>query len=191
MIDFSILDKIFVLLIDIIGIWLAFWVLLSGKKDKAKQLFFITTILIICWININFLSNLPSQYYYSILWNKLIFGTVSLVFIALYFFSIYFPKKISENRLLNKIVVILCSFLFMISVSSNLLIVGVTKEEWGTEIIFGDAQSFYYASVIFLTVLILYNFYKKYFILIKQERKLRNKKILTSNFFPSSPLRGN
>jgi len=170
MIDFSIIDKIIVLLINIIGIWLAFWVLLSGRTEKAKQLFFLTTILIILWINVNFLSNLPSQYSNSLLWNKLIFGIVSLVFIALYFFSIYFPKKISENRLLDKIVIILCLFLFIISVFSNLIISGVTEKEWGTEIVFGNAQSFYYLSVIFLTGVIIYNLNKKNSILIKQEQ---------------------
>jgi hypothetical protein len=129
--ELFLINQTFIFLINLIGIWLAFWVLFTDRKTRINQLFFLTTIFILFWVDFSFLSDLPSQVYHSLLWNRLIFGTVSLFFIVSYFFSIYFPKKITENRFLTKLVITLCSLLFLISVFSNLVVKDVAEKNGG------------------------------------------------------------
>ncbi len=154
----------------VVGCLLAVWVLLANRKEKLNQVFFIMTILLVLWVIFAFLGSFTKEPQKALIWYRLNWGIVALFFIAAYFFSIYFPKKITENRLLTKFVIILCSLLFLISVFSNLIIEGVAEQEWGMEIIFGKGKLLYYIPIFFLTFLILYNLFKEYFTLTKQER---------------------
>jgi len=164
------INQIFLFLNVAVGCLLAFWVFSANRQEKVNRIFFIVTILMVLWTIFAFLGFSTKEPQKALIWYRLNYGVVALFFIVSYFFSIYFPKKIAENRFLTKFVVVLCFLLFLISVFSNLIISGVKEKEWGTEIIFGEGKLFYYIPIFFLTFLILYNLFKKYFILTKEER---------------------
>ena len=164
------INQIFLFLNVAVGCLLAFWVFSANRQEKVNRIFFIVTILMVLWTIFAFLGFSTKEPQKALIWYRLNYGVVALFFIVSYFFSIYFPKKIAENRFLTKFVVVLCFLLFLISVFSNLIISGVKEKEWGTEIIFGEGKLFYYIPIIILTLLIIYNLFKNYFVLPKQER---------------------
>jgi len=143
------INQIFLFLNVAVGCLLAFWVFLANRREKVNRIFFIVTILMVLWIIFAFLGFSTKEPQKALIWYRLNYGVVALFFIVSYFFSIYFPKKIAENRFLTKFVVVLCFLLFLISVFSNLIISGVKEKEWGTEIIFGEGKLFYYIPIFF------------------------------------------
>jgi len=167
---FLLINQAFVFLISVTSIWLAFWVLFANRKNKLNQTFFIMTIFIFLWVIFAYLGFSANELKKSLIWYRLNLGVVSLFFIATYFFSVYFPKKITESHFLNKIVLCLGSILFFLSVFTDSVIKNTMLKGWGIEIIFGKGKILYYGLVILLTFLILYILFKKYFLLSKEEK---------------------
>jgi len=172
MIEISIIKQIFVILVNLFGIWLILWVYFAGRKNKVNQLFSVLTFFILIWVTLGYISNFPDQIHYALLWKRLIFSTVSLFFISAYFFSVYFPQKkqIIYSIVIDKIVVGTGAILFFISLLTDLIIKDVQLKEWGTDVILGKGIYIFYILTFFLTFLVLFNLLKKYFILTKPEK---------------------
>ena len=162
MIEFNLINQVVVFLIDAIGIWLAFWILLSNRKAKINQAFFLLTIFILLWITFGFLSHLPSQFSVALLWKRLIFGSASCFFVSMYFFATLFPIKEKRYLLLDKVILITGLTLFIISVFTDSIIKAVEFREWGVDVVFGESMPYFYGMVFFLTTLIVGLLFKKY-----------------------------
>ena len=164
MLGFSLINQVIVFLINIIGIWLAFWVLWSNKKAKLNQMFFGMTFFILLWVTFGYFSHLPSQVNLALFWKRLNFGAVSLFFVAMYFFTVYFPKeKKRHSIILDKVVSLIGMILFFTSVFTDLIIKEIKFESWGTDNIFGGGKNFFFGAVIFLTFLIVGQLLRKYY----------------------------
>lgn len=168
--EIILIHRVVVFLIIALGIFLSFWVLSENRKNRLHQIFFIMTIFVLLWNLFAHLGLFAINVESAIFWYRLNVGTVSLFFIATYFFAIYFPKKISENKLLSKVVILLGGILFFLSTFTSLIVKDTILKEWGMEIIFGEGKFFFYGVTTILTFLILYIFIKKYFLLSRKEK---------------------
>jgi len=170
MIDFFLISKIFILLIDIIGIWLAFWIYFANRKSRVNQLFFLLTIFILLWISFAHFANLSSETHQAILWTKLTFLAVFAFFISMYFFVNFFPREEKQPPLLSGAVVSIGVIFSLISVFTDLLVKDVAIREWGVLPIWGKGQIYMYGIIAILTFLILGILLKKYFRLSSVEK---------------------
>jgi signal transduction histidine kinase len=172
MINFSIIDinQFLTFLIVVTGIWIAFWIFLTDKKNKINQLFFLFTTAMLSYLVFSFFSHSPSQIHYALLWKKLFLSGVSLFFIATYFFSAFFPKEGKRHPILDKIVLITeILFLFLI-IFSNFIIKDIEVLDWGTNIIWGAGKNIWFGVMALLTFLIVGQLFKKYFSLPAKEK---------------------
>ena len=168
--EFFLINKIFVLSINLIGSWLFFWVYFADRKKRVNQLFSLMTIFILLWIDFGYFSNLINSHSLALLLARLRFIAVSFFFITVYFFSIYFPKKGKKYPILNKIILIIGGTLVLALAFTDLIVKNIEFKEWGTEIIFGKGLLTFYGILIVLTFLVIDLLFKKYFELSKEEK---------------------
>lgn len=135
--DLALINKIFVIFINIIGVLLAIWVYLANRKNKINQTYLLMTVLNIFWINCAYLSNISSLDYFVQFWAKLGYGVVSIWLIFFYFFTIYFLKEERRFSAFNKFFVGIGLFLFLFSGFSNLLVKDAEFTQWGAFPVFG------------------------------------------------------
>jgi hypothetical protein len=139
--------QILVVIVDLIGLTFGILVLRKNFKNPQNQLFFLMTISALGWITFAYLSDLPFLFNYSILLNRIIYFFLSWFFVSAYFFSIYFPKKEKTPRLvdlINKLYLVLGISIAILSLFTPLIIKGVKKTEWGTDLILGSLFPLFY-----------------------------------------------
>lgn len=168
--EFSLINQILVFFIDIVGSWLAFLVYSVNKKKRVNQLFSLMTIFILLWVTFGFFANILNQTSQILLCLKLNLVAVFLFFIAMYFFSVYFPKEKKRYPILDKIVLVIGLIFIPISIFTDLIIKSVEFKEWGANVVFGKGENVFFAIIVILTFLILFNLFRKYFILSKREK---------------------
>lgn len=170
MITPSSLILFFLILINIVGLVLAFWVYSSGKKEKSNKFFSLLTISILLWLNLGYTYSLPAQPNQALLLIRITFGAICLFFIPAYFFSIYFPKEEKRYKILDFSVVIIVTVFVLLSIFTNLIIKSVDIKEWGVDFAYGKLGMFFLFTVIIITFLILGQIFKKYFKLSREEK---------------------
>ena len=165
--NWILLSKITTIFINIFGFWLAFWIYTVNRKSKVNQIFFAMVILILLWVNFAYLSYV--QLHRVLFWQKLLYLTVTFWFIPAYFFSIYFPKPGKRYLILEKFIIFLILLFCYLIGFTNLIIKGVEIEKWAI-IKYGSGSIFYHIFILFLVFLILFNLFKKYFSLSKEDK---------------------
>ncbi len=178
------LEEILIAVITIVGMWLAFWVYFTNKKEKLNQWFAIMTFLVILWADFSFLGYNTRNIFSALLFYRLNFVFVSLFSIAsFYFFIIYFLKQDKKYRILRKIIVILGIVFAVLSLFSDLIIKEVVARDWGFEIIFGAGNDFFNLYGLSVSLLIIILLIKKYFYINrKQKQKIKYFLVGTSLF---------
>ena len=177
MINLLIINRIFVLTIDIFGTFLTLLVYLSNRKAKINQLFFLFTTCLIGWFSLSFadifFQFLPSnidQFLFSLWLTRISFAFLSLFFVFVYHLSNYFPRKIGENYFLDRIyTTIWIVFFFLTLTPSVIQTIGISESGLygiGGGLVLTSFMIFAIMSVI----LVLYNFFKKYRFLTEEER---------------------
>ncbi len=175
------LHKVLVVLINAIGIWLGFWVLLAGRRKRANQFFFLSTLSLLLWINFSFLFNFSLDTPTAYFWGRLNIVSVIFFFIFIYFFSLYFPQRKKSSRLLNLMILSLLLFFIFVFSFGKLGIKGVEKEIWGRNVLGGPLLPLFYAFLFILTLLILYNLLRGY-VSSTREDKLKIQYFLFGGF---------
>lgn len=170
MVEFVLINKIVLFLINIIGFLLAFWVYFSNRRKKDNQLFFLTTIFILLWIDLVYFASISTHQSEAILLSKLAFIPVYLFLISTYFFVVYFPRKEKQPFLLDVIVLVGVIILFLITVFTNLHVKDVVFKEWGVSPIFGEGKVLVYCIIFIIASLFSGVLLKKYFKLSIEEK---------------------
>ncbi len=168
MTDFFSIYSFFIILIDIMGIWLAFWVYFNKPKAKINQLYFLVTISIICYITFSFLSHTTNNIELALFWKKIFFGTVSFFIIFSYLLSVYFPVEGKRQPVIDSIIIIVEIAFFFISLFTDSLIKNIEFNKWGTNVIFGPVKWLFFLALIIYTILVLVQIIKKYSYLAKK-----------------------
>ena len=167
---FSLFSTILLVIITVIGLFLAFWVYFSDKESEINKSFTLFTASILLWINLGYLYNLMQDSDSALLVLRLTFGAISLFFISAYFFSIYFPKKGERNKLLEVFIPSFLGVLSLLSIFTDLIIESVEIKDWGVDFTYGSLGPFFLTTVIVLTFVVLWQFFKKYFNLTTKEK---------------------
>lgn len=185
MIELSFINFILVIFIDIFCIYLGTWVYFSNKKNKINQLFLLITISTLLWVTFSYLSHHPAQIDYALFWKKLFLSSVSLFFIAAYFFSDIFPKKGKYHPILGKIVLITETLFLFLIIFSDFIIKNTEVQKWGTNIVWGMGKNIWFGVMAFLTFLIIGQLFKKYFTL-PIKKKVQTQYFLIGSFIFAS-----
>ncbi|MFA5742780.1 MAG: histidine kinase N-terminal 7TM domain-containing protein [Candidatus Paceibacterota bacterium] len=171
MMEFNIINQIFIFLIALGGFCLAIWVYLAKKESRINQTFSLYTIFYISWIVLGYLLNFfSSDYDLSLYLAKLRFGSVAVCAVFTYLFSLFFPRKEKMYPFLTKVVFLWGIVSFSILIFSNLIIEGVQATEWGANIVFGKGSLFFFGGIIILSFLIPYILFEKYHTFSKEEK---------------------
>ncbi len=167
---FTGINLIALLSLNIIGGMIVFWIYSANKnkKDVANLLFLLVVICMVMWTNFNYLGDVVNQASLSLTSKKIYFALVSIFFIFIYFFSVYFPI-VSEKRntVFEKFTIFIWALNSLLILFTNTIIKGVEREYWGVNIINGGGIYFFYPIVTFYVFLVLYivnhaNFARKY-----------------------------
>ena len=179
MIGLSFLNQISIFVIDLCGILLAIWVLFVNLKGKINRYFSSMVISYLSWISFYYIMRLPSQINYAFIWAKLGFAGVFIFIIFLYFFSVYFLEEEKKLPILNKFVLVIGSLFSFLSFFTNLIAKKIEITEWGPNpILTSGGKIIFFGSVIFVSVFILVQFFKKYFRTPSRQERLKIQYIL-------------
>lgn len=153
---FSDLRNIVITAIDIVGIFLAFWVYASNPKEKTTKGFLFMVFSILSWITFYHFASMQKYADSSLLLFRLANGSVFLFFISYYFFIVrWFLEKDKLYRILGWLVLLYGLFFGSISVFTNLIVTSTEFKNWGGFPLFSSWGWFvFYGHVILLTILI-------------------------------------
>ena len=183
MIDTYLVEKIIVILINLIGFWLMFLVYSANKKEKLNQWFVAMTFFVILWINFAFLGYSTNDVQSALIFYRLNWGSVALFLVcSFYFYFIYFLKFKNKYKILEYSVLFFGIFLFVLSLFTDFIIKNVIIESWGAEIIFGYGNILFNTYSIFIGVVIIVFLIKKYFKSHEKIQKIRTKYFLFGTF---------
>lgn len=165
------INLIFLISLNIISIFIAFWVYSANKKEKINQLFLLIIILMITWTDLNYCGDIVSQSYVALILKRLYLALVPIYFIFAYFFSIHFPKIILKRHpIFEKIAILSLITLSLATILTDAVVKNVEKKDWGFNIIPGNAINIFYFLVTIFILVILFNLIYKYFHLLPPDK---------------------
>lgn len=170
-----------VVLIDAIGLWLAFEVFTS-RKDKTSFYFFWMNVFILVWITAALTGGMISQDSgLSLVLTKINWVSICLFFISTYFISLHFPYETEKrNTFFDSFTVLSWMAMAFLTIFTDLVISSVNIGEfndWGSGIVYGHLVNFFFLWVGAYTLIIFYNFFKKY-IKSSEQNKLKTQYLL-------------
>ena len=167
----NIIEEIVVILINLIGFWLAFWVYSADRKKRLNQWFAIMTFFVVLWVDFAFLGYKAREDFWAAIFYRLNWGSVALFLIsAFYFYILYFLKEKSKHLILEKFILLIGILLAISSVFSSFIIEEVIIQPWGAEIIFGSGNILFNFYSFFVALLVILFLTKRYFYFPRKEK---------------------
>ncbi len=152
----------FLLTIAVIIIFLGILTLLNNPRKKENISFFLMSLFAVCWVLSNYFSNIIENIQISILSNKMIFLSTSLMMYMLYLFSTAYPtNRYKENKGRNILMIFLVISSALVSISSY-LVSGVEIYEDHSTINFGSGIYVYLIQFVLSVLLTGINFVISY-----------------------------
>lgn len=165
---------VLIVLIDIIGAWLAYWVYRSNPKGKINRLFVVMTVFMFIWVTLAAGARILAAYGFSLDYSlhllKIAWFVTPLLFSALYLFSIFVIQGEKKYALLTKIIFLL-NILSSFIVLTNLILVDVTFSKGELSFVYGKGIVPFLAVVFFTICATLYPLFKKYITLAREKKK--------------------
>lgn len=165
-------------IINLLSLVLIIWIFCCGSKEKSTTIFYLVILGLLFWVDFEFLCELVStasiitdKFYYFILFKKSAYGSLSLFFIAAYFFAIYFPKESKRYYLMDVFYTILWVILFYFAVFTSYVTKTAEILEGKIERVGGDLLLPFYAVALLSTLWILGTLFGKYKNLNAEEKK--------------------
>jgi len=142
---------------------LGLWILLSNRKSKINLWFFVISATILLWNIFAYLGYQATDAETAVSFFRYNFASVSLYFIAFYFFTLYFPIDSSKRFFfLDFLITLIGASFTVISLFTNQIIQDVSIPEKGKLIMhLGGLGNVFYLFTILLTAYILYTLFKK------------------------------
>jgi len=169
--EFALFNKILIVLINIIGIWLAFFVYSSNPKAKINRLFVLMTISMFVWVNFALFARLVNQVQLSLILVKTAWFITPIFFTLLYLLTIFLIQEEKKYWFLSKIILLLGIITAPIIGFTDLIIKGVKFNNGVLLFIYGEGIVPFLVIIIFIMVATLYPLFKKYFKFLENERK--------------------
>jgi len=165
-------NKILVLLIDFIGVWLAITVYNNNPKGKLNKIFLGMIVSMFFWVNSAYLAHLigKNQIYLTLIFVKIAWVATPILFILLYFLVLYYLKKEKEYKILSLAILFGGVILSLLTAFTDLIIKDIEFVGIDLNIIYGKGMIPFLGIMFFLMCVPLYFLFKEY---IKSEPKER------------------
>ncbi len=135
--NYLIIYNFIVILIDILGIWLAFWVYYKGRGRKVNLGLSFMIITLLSWITFYHFASSTHEPSVSLLLFRVSGGSVCLFLIAYYFFIVrWFLERKGFYKILGKFIVVYGFTLAFLIFFTNYIIEYSKLEEWGFHPVF-------------------------------------------------------
>jgi len=175
MIDFFLINKILMLIVASLGMWLGLFVYFSNKNSRINQLFLLMMLLALSWVALCYFSGiLVDNLKLSLLLARLAYGIAILFFIPFfYFFSFLIQKK--SAQFLNFFIPSVSILIFFLSTFTDFMAIKmtpirITGVNIGVVPIIGYGKFFYFGLVFFVSILVITKILKKYFTVPRNEK---------------------
>jgi len=169
--SYHLINKVFISLIDLLGILLISWVYLVNPKKKINRLFCFFAGSILFWASAGYFLNFSRTFNRALFWAKFAPSAVFIFLIAFYFFAINFPRERRTPSRINKIIGLLGCVLALLTFFSNFIVADIQFTEWGVNPIFTQfGRIGFYSTVILFTFFAIAQILKRYFTLLKEEK---------------------
>ncbi len=167
--QYILINKVFVLIIDSLSLWLGFRILFSNR-NRSGVYFLLSSLSITGWITAGYLCNFVSNLEISFFFCKLNILFVGFFFIFVYLFTLYFPKVKKQNIFLKYFLILTATLFSSVIFLTNIGIIGVKKGSWGNYPLISDFVNYFYGFLILYTLMIFYNLFSDFKKLSKKER---------------------
>ncbi|MCK4453879.1 hypothetical protein KAU51_00835 [Candidatus Parcubacteria bacterium] len=173
MIEFLLINKVLIFLINAIALWLALLVYKNNPKGKTNKLFILMTVSMLFWVNFSYFARFvgQDQIYQSLSFIKIAWFVTPLFFLFLSLVAVHIIQEEKKYHFLNKIVLFLGIIIAFITGFTNLVIEGIKFENGNLIVIYGKGMMWFLAIGLFLMSAALYPLFKKYFKSLEKERK--------------------
>lgn len=170
----ALINRVIVIMINVIGFWLAGTTLVNGRGQKVNKFYFFFSVCLLVWIDLQFLIVFSPLLFpmplniLAALWAKrVIYAVLALFFIAFYFFSIYFPRESQQRfQLFDRIYSGLWIILMFLALSPWMI-----TTVYSPESITGPGEPIYFYAIIISLGICLYNIFGKNRYLTSQEKR--------------------
>ncbi len=151
-------------LLDLIGVYLAFWVYFANRKKALNRGFLLFILPNLLWINFYNLAFLVHDPKISLLFTRLTFTSVFIFFVGFYyFFIIWLLEEKGKYVLLGKIIIIYEIIFGFLCATTNLVIESSQMGKWGVIPTFSFLGSIiFHFPVIILVVLVIERLITRY-----------------------------
>ena len=166
------LNKIFIIVIDIIALFLAFIVFKDNPKGKINRIYLLMTLSMLGWVNFAYIPRaIDIKYYdFGLISLKIAWFVTPLFFAALHLLSVHLAQKEKKYKTTTFLVVIIGVVLSIFAGFTNLVISSFEIVNGTTTIIYGNFKIPFLIGILFMVITtVIPLFDKKVF----QERKMQ------------------
>jgi len=176
--EWELITKTLVFLINAIGIVLIFLVYFSNPRARLNQIFVAMTFLMFIWVDFAFLARLEGQAERSLLWIRIAWAITPLLFSFIYFFVIYLIRIEKKYKLLNIFNLFLGILFIFITLFTDFIIKDIKFDTGILSIIYGKLIFLGFGTIFYLTVLSFILLLRRYFTSSEKEEKIKIKYLL-------------
>jgi len=181
--EWELITKTLVFLINAIGIVLIFLVYFSNPKSRLNQIFVATTFLMFIWVDFAFLARLEGQAERSLLWIRIAWSITPLLFSLIYFLVIHFIGLQKKYRFLDIFNIFLGVLFIILGLFTDFVIKNIKFDGITLNIIYGQLVFLFFGAVFYLTILNFALLFKKYFESSVKEERIKILYLLIGLFF--------
>jgi len=158
------MEVFFFILLSIVLVFFGYSALRSDRKSRTNIYFLLFIICVIFWIFSNYFSNTPSEYWFVLLSNRLIFVSTSILVWALFLFASVYPESDSVISKKWRIISLVSTVVVVLLAFTKYIVKEVIIENDYSSIDFGSCILIYvlhFLTFFFLFVYLLIKKYKK------------------------------
>lgn len=164
MIDFPIINRVAVITIDLIAIWLAFLVYKSEYKTALNKIFLAMVPMMLGWVNFAYLARIinPDQISLSSLLLRIAWFVTPGVFVLTYFFVVTLTRQSADFKLASLIVIVMGALSSLMVIPPDLVIQTVDFVDGDLVIIYGEYMLLFLLMITVVIVSTLYPLIRGY-----------------------------
>ena len=157
-------NKILILFIDLIAIWLAIIVYNSNRKGKLNKIFLEMIVLMFFWVNFAYLARLIGQQSpdLGLIFLKIAWSASPFLFVLLYFLVVFYLNKEKSYSILSKIIFLSGLIVSLITIFTSLVVKEMEFVGINLTIIYGEGMFPFLGIVFFFMCAPLYLLFKEY-----------------------------
>jgi len=165
-------NKILILFIDFIAIWLAIIVYNSNRRGKLNKIFFGMIVSMFLWVNFAYLARLIGQQNHNLglMFLKIAWAASPFLFVSLYFLVVFYLNKEKQYLILNKIIFLSGLITFLIAIFTNLVIKEIEFIDIDLVIIYGKGILLFLGVILFIMYAPLSLLFREYVKCSQRER---------------------